>query len=152
MLVIGEDEDPPEVSSRAAKQIVRRQAAVTQMVEDALVNRVENAHGPNVMHVDWEQYMKMREDSEFQSFAKYSFHLLNYTDGRPRPQPVRPFLKNEVGIYREKIVCLKSMPGDSKGDTPYVQVPVQLEAKPAFTVEDDPFPSPKLSVEPGGKS
>lgn len=89
---------------REVKQTQRRAKLMGEAMAGALLNRVE----PNtdVIRVTHNEYMRMREDPEFVSFATYVNNLVYYSDGRVRPKPVRPLLKNEMGTYRGKIVVM----------------------------------------------
>lgn len=140
--ILADDEDPQEVlGDRVNQRRLMRHQAVGKMVEDALVNRVQPPTGNQTMKVGWEEFKRIRQDSEFQPFSAYGQSLLFYTNGKPRPQPVRPLVQNEVGMYRGRFVVLDQMPEGGRGDTPYVQVKEQLQ--PRVVVEPDPFPAPK---------
>jgi hypothetical protein len=129
---------------QAAKRSIKRQGQISQTVEDALVNRVHEPTGVHVMKVGWEEHLRIRKDPSFEPFSKYAFNIMNKTDGTPRQKPLRPFLENEVGMISGRIVVLESMPDEGRGNIPYVQVPVQLEA------EKDPF-APAFRIIEGGK-
>lgn len=79
-----------------------------------LATRVEGS-GPNVMTVTFDEFMRMRDDPEYSGLMSYARNLVEYADGRPRPHPVRPLLKNEVGVYRGRIVVMKGDNPDDEG-------------------------------------
>lgn len=143
-LVLAEDED------RVARHKIKRQIKISEAVGQALNNRTLAPVGVNLMAVSWDEFLKIRKDPDFEPFSKYSFAILNYVGGakhgQPRPQPVRPFVQNEIGMYKGRIVTCKSMPDQGRGDIPYVQVTAQLEAEP------DPFPAkPAFTLTVGDK-
>lgn len=144
---------PKRRSEDEIKRSMKKQTRLAQMVQDSLVNFVEAPTGVHLMKVGWEEHLRIRKDPDFEPFSKYSFNILNYTDGRPRERPLRPFVSNEIGMYRGKIVVLDRMPDESsRGDTPYVQVGVDLGTNDEtgkvtyqdgkiLAVEKDPFPT-----------
>ena len=138
---VADDENPEEVQKERRaideRQSVRRIEKLSAVVQDALMNRVQDPGGDKVMRVTHDEFMKMSKDGEFKSFAQYAPLLLNYADGRPRAAPLRPFLKDEVGMYRDKVVVLANNPGD--GARTGKLIPVEADIKP----EPDPFPSSK---------
>jgi hypothetical protein len=139
-LVIAESEDPYEIANNRA--MGRRASKISDMVTDALVDRVQDASGPSVMRVTFKEFEAMIKDPEFQTFAKYGPNLIFYTlpNGqpdmeKPRPKPVRPLLANEVGTWRDKIVCLRDAGPDDVGEGKYHTPGVQLErTEPASAI------------------
>ena len=80
------------------------------------------------LHGEWLQAQKegLQHDSGYVPFSVYGVNLIFYSDGRPRPRPLRALLVNEVGMIGEKFLILKDkMPGDKGGLE--IQVPVQIE-------------------------
>lgn len=149
MVLVGEDEnvqDLKSVSEAAAKQALLRTQRLQVMVNDT-VGRVKGASSPDIMRVTWDDFSKMRTDSDFEQLGKYAQNLTSYLDKdgvwQPRRVPLRPLLENEVGMYHGKIVVLANNPGDGKstgtifGYTP----PPAPEHVPVVDVEPDPFPS-----------
>lgn len=146
--VLAEDEDPIEYAKRMAeeKQSVRRVGKLSSMVEDALINRVKEPSGDGIMRVTHDEFMRMKDDPHFRLFSQYMNLILNYANGAPRERPIRPFLENEVGMYKDQIVCLNNNPGDGARSGTFIPVGVQLQAEP------DPFPSgPSFTIIKGGK-
>lgn len=153
-LILGEGEDPAEfVAAREAKRRIMRGDQLSEMVQDALINRVEQPVGVNLMTITFDEFVRIRKDPDFESFASYAPKILCYTDAQGRPgkeraRPLRAFVKNEVGMYKGRIVVCQNMPGDSnRGQTPYVQVKEQLTP----TVEPDPFPAKEAPTQPDAK-
>jgi len=151
------EEAQKEQSARDQTQSVRRIEKLSTAVQDALVNRVQDPGGDRVMRVTFDEFMKMKDDQHFQSFAQYCTLILNYASGAPRPQPLRPFLENEVGMYNGKIVCLTNNPGDGTHTGAIIGMKTpemykrerEAEVPPssgAVAVEPDPFPSPKMTL------
>lgn len=123
LLVVGES-DPFDVAAERAKG--RRVDTLNTMVMESLVTRVQDPHGPDVMKVSWKEFEQMRQDPEFQSFATYAAKLMFYCDesgtpdtSKPRNRPIRPLLQNEVGMWRNHIVCLKDAGPDDVGEGKY---------------------------------
>lgn len=96
-----------------AVRTVRSGDAYATMVQDALINRVKDAHGPNIMRVTFDEFVVIRLDPEFESLAQYFPKLASYADGTPRERLVRDLLENEVGMYRGRVVVLSNNPGDA---------------------------------------
>lgn len=143
-----EDAEQAKQSARDQRQSVRRIEQLSTAVQDALLNRVSDAGGDQVMRVTWEEMLRMQDDPKFKSFAKYCHLILNYADGSPRPQPLRPFLEHEVGMYtnakgEEKIVVLKNNPGDGALSGKLVSMYNPPPKTKQYEAEKDPFPSPK---------
>lgn len=106
-----------------ARQTMRRQTTLTQVVQDALVNRVNQPTGVGTLKVSHDEYHAIYKEylqaeaeglrHDFAPFSKYAQNLLYYADGRPRQNPIRPLLTGEVGMMGERIVILKdNNPGD----------------------------------------
>jgi hypothetical protein len=158
-LVITDDtENPGEhaVNAQDERQALRRAKKLSEVVEHALVNRVDGVQGDLFLRVTFDEFVKINKDPEFQSLASYAHHLLNYADGRPRPIPIRPIAANEMGMYRGRYVILTNNPGDGARDGIMVAVKADIQANqpvqrvdPAIVsdasgvldVEADPFPS-----------
>jgi hypothetical protein len=159
---VADDEPVPTTrSARNEKQAVRRVEKLSEVVQDALVHRVKDPGGDKVMRVTHDEFMRMKDDPEFQLFSQYMNLILCYGDGRPRDKPLRPFLEHELGMYRGKVVVLANNPGDGQLTGKIIQVTQQLgdgvldgtlfdDGKPRVvsTVpilpEPDPFPSMRL--------
>lgn len=131
MLVVGENDDPYAIAN--ARQQGRRAGVLSDMVQNALIDRVKDPTGPDVMKVTWKEFERMRHDPNFKSFAQYMNTLMYYTDrhgfvdfDKPRARPVRPLLQNEVGMYYHKIVVLADAGPDDIGEGKYFTVLADL--------------------------
>lgn len=98
----------------AVKEAVRK-VRLEEHFTKLLLNRVE-ASGDRVMRVSFEEFLRMSKDPEFCPLSSYVRDLVEYTNGKLRPQPVRPLLANEVGVYRGKIVVVKGSNPDDNGN------------------------------------
>lgn len=137
-ILIVEDTADVEVAARDAKQTMRRQDALSNVIQEALVTRVADPGGPSVYRATFDEFVRMKDDPEFVTLAQYARNLVLYADGTPRPTPIRPLLENEMGMWRGKVVVVTNNPGDSHVGT-FQQVKEQL-------VEPDPFPSEPTAV------
>lgn len=97
-----------------ARETISRSRRLAGGLASLLVQRVE-AQGPNLMFVSFDEWMRMQDDPEYRSLAQYSQQLLRYENGAPRPAPLRPLMQNEVGMYRDFIVCMKGNNPDDDG-------------------------------------
>lgn len=136
--VYAEDETIPNASERDARQAIRRQARLAEVVQASIADRVREPQGGNFMKVSWDEFMRIKDDPEFQTLAQYQHKLYNYPDGRPRATPIRPLIEHELGMYRDKIVLLNSNPGDQFVGTLH-QVAAQVTPTPplATAVTED---------------
>lgn len=122
--------DVPDV-----KQELRRQQVLSDAFIRHLTERAEPGASSDVLRITWEEYMKIRTDEEFESFAAYSTDLLFYPlrpgeiQRQPRPRALRPVLTNEVGIWKGRILVLQDRgpgdPGEGKQHQVHANTPVQ---------------------------
>jgi len=90
--------------------------------------RVEDPGGDQFMKVSWKEFLDIRQDERFIPMSKYIMNLMFYADGqKPRPKPLRPLIRNEVGMWtnargEQKIVFLKDAGPDDVGEGKYYHV------------------------------
>jgi hypothetical protein len=124
-------------SERDVKQRLRRQALwqreTARIFEPLVYNRVD-AHGPEIEKVSYAQFKALIAEynqavaegtpdrCDFTPFSVYCTNILYYADGRPRPKPLRPFVKNEVGMRKGKYIVIEDADLDGTPST-LVQVP-----------------------------
>lgn len=126
--------DIAEETPAESRQHMRRIDRFRSIFDQFFVDRASVSHGPNIIHVTWEEFTSMHneyKDAEkagehknfpFQPLSAYAHKLI-----RVGKRPIRPILSNEVGVWtnrngQAKVVILKDQgPGDM-GEK-YFQVP-----------------------------
>lgn len=84
------------------RQRMRRAKLLEKMVEDSVLARPTDIHGPDIRHINDDEFMRIKDDPEFMSLAKYA-HKLTTPSGRT----VRPILSGELGMIGTTIYVLE---------------------------------------------
>ena len=151
IVLTADDEVLPPANDADARQAIRRQERLTQTFQQALTTRVSDPGGDRFMKVTWTELERLRTDPAYRSLATYMNHLLCYVDisgtpmlDKPRAKPIRPLVKDEMGMYKDKIVVLINNPGDQYVGTLH-PVGVQLEAPKPVQTPVTPGPVPEYA-------
>lgn len=140
----------------AARQNLRRGGMLKEMVNEALVNRIQEPTGYKVMSMSFKDWTKMHTEYQeaekigrqgelpFAPASVYMQNLLYRRNGTLRERPIRPLLKGEVGQFLSGphadkiIVVMENSPEDdgklrSQVPSTFMSKLLELEPHPPLT-------------------